>query len=238
VTDARPDGVSTGASGWAVVRRGRVSVFVRAGGLEHRPSHLDPLHLDVRYGAHEVVTDPGTFAYNAPPPWRNPLVSAFVHNGPIVNDREPGVRGPRFLWWAWPLAELGPVNEAAGIASLDARLLDPSSRRPIAERRVHVSGDGVRVEDRHCLAAPATVQVTWMLHPSAPSSVDISGLVIRDGRQGPLALQAIRGEEGELAGWFSPTYSVRQSTTALRFRVPEIDDATRLVTHISFGAGR
>jgi hypothetical protein len=196
---ARGDGVWTGRSGWAVVRAGGVVAFMRAGGYTARPAHLDPLHLDVRVDGREVVVDPGTFAYNGPPPWRNGLVSAAVHNGPLVDDAEPGVRGPRFLWYLWPSAALRHAAHEGGEWVLRAEV--PGRAR----REVRVGAAGVRVRDEALAPGACSLSVAWTLHPRTdPAWVRV---------RGESRVEAAR--EGAVAGWFSPLYGCRLASRRL-----------------------
>lgn len=196
---ARRDDVRCGASGWAAARIGSAAVFVRAGRYRSRPSHVDPLHLDVRLHGREVVVDPGTFAYNAPPPWRNALVTARVHNGPLLDGEEPGLRGPRFLWLVWPRAQLRTTELHDGAATLVAEI--PGRLR----RVVHVSIDAVDVHDEALAAGTHALRVIWLLHPDA-SAADITCSPV--GR-------TVGAAESDALGWFSPRYGERLPSLAV-----------------------
>ncbi|HEX8321738.1 heparinase II/III domain-containing protein [Longimicrobium sp.] len=201
---ARGNGVCSGSSGWAVARVGGACVFLRAGRYTSRPSHMDPLHLDVSFGGREVVVDAGTFAYNAPPPWKNGLTGARVHNGPVLDGREPGVRGPRFLWYIWPEAdmveaELGP-DGATLVAEVPGRI----------SRTVRVTAREVTVEDRIEPGAAREATVGWLLHPDAPA-----GAVRVDGPR-----EVVEAVEGDTAGWYSPAYGERIASRRVQVRRP------------------
>lgn len=189
------DGVAYGSSGWAAARMGggAVSVFLRAGKYTSRPAHMDALQLDVRCGSREVVVDPGTFSYNALPPWQNALASAAVHNGPMLDDEEPGTRGPRFLWYVWPSARIVTAavedDEAVIVAEIAGRV----------RRTVRVLARSVVVHDMVLAQDVRSVRIRWLLHPEASQSwVRAEGRSsVRDAR------------EGAAAGWFSPHYGER-----------------------------
>lgn len=186
------DGVRTGSSGWAAVRLAWTSVFFRAGSYDSRPGHLDPLHLDVRLGGREIVVDPGTFAYNAPPPWRNGLATAMVHNGPVVDGQEPGVRGPRFLWYLWPEARLLKAEANEDGYQLVGEI--PG----VVRRTVRVGQDEIRVEDTVLRPEAREAAVRWLLHPDAdPAHLSAPGAAV----EGAI-------EDG-VESWFSPGYGVR-----------------------------
>lgn len=192
----RLDGVRSGASGWAAARSGGTAVFIRAGEYSSRPGHIDPLHLDVRVGGREVVVDPGTFAYNAPPPWNNGLSGARAHNGPLLDDQEPGLRGPRFLWYVWPRAALVSAAWEDGVARLVAEV--PGRVR----RTVILDTAGVSVHDEVLAAGAALLRINWLLHPSAHTAGVEVGVGHRVGQ----------AEPGRTAGWFSPVYGERQAS--------------------------
>ncbi len=192
----RGDGVWSGPSGWAAVRAGETTVFLRAGRYTARPAHLDPLQLDVRFGGREAVVDAGSYAYNGPPPWRNGLTAAAVHNGPVVDGREPGVRGPRFLWYLWPAADLLRAAWKDGEAHLVAEV--PGQAR----REVRVRPGLVTVRDSALAPDAGELRVRWLLHPSAdPACVATTP-----------AGQVREPEPGGTAGWFSPAYGTRVRT--------------------------
>lgn len=186
------DGLWTGASGWAAARLGGTSVFLRAGSYTSRPGHIDPLHLDVRIAGREVVVDAGTYAYNAPAPWRNGLADAAVHNGPLIDGEEPGVRGPRFLWYLWPDARLLRTGLTEGGYELIAE--QPGTVR----RVVRVLEAEVVVEDTVLKPGAREGRVSWLLHPDS----NPAQLRVPYGR----TMEAV---EAEVQGWYSPGYGVR-----------------------------
>ena len=193
--EAFRDGVVQGSSGWAAARLGggNVKVFVRAGSYTSRPGQIDPLHIDVRFDSRELVVDAGTFSYNSPPPWRNALASGAVHNGPIVDDEEPGIRGPRFLWYVWPSARIIRAEMEGDEAVIVAEIPDR------VRRTVRVAADRVVVHDKILAPGARRVRVRWLLHPDAdPALVRVEG-----------GSRVVEAREGAPEGWFSPTYGVR-----------------------------
>lgn len=189
------DGVVRGTSGWAVARVADVFVFLRAGRYTSRPAHVDPLHIDVRVAGREIVVDAGTYAYHAPPPWRNGLVGADVHNGPVVDGQASGVRGPRFLWLLWPdalLESAEPVDRGVRLAaSIPGRV----------RRTVLVTPDRVSIDDQALGDRGGRIVVRWLLHPAVPASILESNT--------PARVRA--AAEGDVAGWFSPYYGCREA---------------------------
>jgi len=82
--------------------RGRSSwALLHASSLRSRLGHMDQLHLDLWWRGRNVAADAGTYRYNAPAPWDNPLVTSRVHNGVTVDGRESMTRRGRFLVLDW-----------------------------------------------------------------------------------------------------------------------------------------
>ncbi len=211
------DGVTSGRSGWAAARTGNgaASVFVRAGSYTSRPGQIDPLQIDVRFGSREVVTDAGTFSYNSPPPWRNALASGAVHNGPILDDEEPGIRGPRFLWYVWPSARIVSAKMEGDEAVIVAEIPDR------VRRTVRVMTERVVVRDEVLAPDARRVRIRWLLHPGAdPASVRVEG-----------GSQLVEAREGEPAGWFSPTYGERVASRYVEVE-REVGEGRVVVTEI------
>jgi hypothetical protein len=210
---ARLDGVYRGeSSGWVLVRHQGVVAFLRAGRLRHRPSHLDLLHLNLSIKGRELIVDPGTFAYNAPPPWQNGLAVARVHNAPMLDDREPVTKGPRFFWKEWPSARIIRVEtQTSGV-----RVVAEVAHR--VRREVEVRADEVLITDTVLDPQVRSVQITWLLHPD----VTAANVVRADGASDVLP----RADATD--AWFSPSYLQRVPTRAIRVRAERIAGAEPL----------
>jgi hypothetical protein len=78
-----------GKDSWAVLRTAQFS---------SRPSHADQLHLDLWWRGMNIARDPGTYLYNAAPPWDNGLTTALVHNTVTMDGRDQFTRAGRFLY--------------------------------------------------------------------------------------------------------------------------------------------
>lgn len=75
--------------------------FTHCGAYCHRPAHADMLHVDIWWRGQNIALDPGTYSYNAPPPWSNPFSNTSVHNVVTVDGRDQMERVGRFLWLPW-----------------------------------------------------------------------------------------------------------------------------------------
>jgi hypothetical protein len=89
------------SSGYYTMHDVESSIFVRCDAFAHRPSHADLLHVDLWHHGHNIAIDPGTYSYNAPPPWDDPLSCTTYHNTVTVDGLEQMERVSRFLWLPW-----------------------------------------------------------------------------------------------------------------------------------------
>lgn len=202
--EPRPNGVRVGRSGWSAMRVDGIIAFLRAGKYASRPAHLDLLHLDIRWDGTAVTVDPGTFSYNAPPPWNNGLVVARVHNGPTLDDEEPARRGPRFLWLNWPSARIVDARFSEEVGVVVAEIPGRVSRR------VEINSEGITVTDTTLAPDVRKVRVCWLLDPcSSPGLFRCSE---------PFRL--IHAAEGDVTAWYSPYYDYRLASQALIVESP------------------
>jgi hypothetical protein len=217
----RAGGLACGPSGWVAARLSGCSIFMHAGEYRHRPAHLDSLHVDIRIDGREVVTDPGTFAYNAPAPWNNGLASALVHNGPVFDGKEPAQRGPRFLWLSWPKARIVDTEQGSGFVRVVAE------RSGAVRREVYITGDTVCVTDRSLDRDARYMQVTWLMHPDAVDNVSVCA----EGSQ------LIPAREDDVTGWYSPTYGLRRESCAVRIVRQIVNNVAEIRTTITAASG-
>ncbi len=66
-----------------------------------RPAHGDLLHLDLWRRGENLTLDPGTYAYNAAPPWQNALTHAAFHNTLTLGGADHFTRAGKFLYLGW-----------------------------------------------------------------------------------------------------------------------------------------
>jgi len=145
--------------------RGRESwAYLRASTFPSRLGHMDQLHLDLWWRGLNVAQDAGTYLYNAPPPWDNPLVTARVHNTVTVDGRDPMTRGGRFMtldWFpAYAKSVIVPDENVLG----QVTAYHKGYRGVRHERTVTVYADERwQVEDRLLSKHPHTYRLHWLL---------------------------------------------------------------------------
>lgn len=86
--------------------RQRSWAYFRVAHYSSRPGHADQLHFDLWWRGLNLARDPGSFQYNAAPPWDNALTSTSVHNTITVENRDQMLRAGRFLYLDWAQAKV------------------------------------------------------------------------------------------------------------------------------------
>jgi hypothetical protein len=93
-----------------------------------------------------------------------------LHNGSILDDREPGIRGPRFLWYLRPSARV----VSTGMHSDDALAVAEIPDR--VRRAVRVMVGRLVVRDEMLASAARPVRICWLLRPDTdPALVRVEG---------------------------------------------------------------
>ncbi len=196
---------------------------LRAVRFTHRPGHADQLHVDLWWRGEPLALDPGTYLYNADPPWDNALQSAFHHNTLTADGRDQMTRAGRFLYVDRAQGRLVPASGEKAAAEHDGY-----RRLGITHHRTLAAGDaGWRITDRVEGSGRHELRVHWLL-PDWPWELDETTLVVH-GPAGTARLRFHHPEDGAAriqlarageslagdpvsptAGWVSPTYAVRK----------------------------
>ena len=98
-----------------------MAAAVRTIGYTNRPSHADHLHMDVWVNGFPLALDAGTYSYNSPPPWQNPLTAARFHNTITINGKDQMERVSKFLYSQWGKSSLvkSDPQTVTAIANID-----------------------------------------------------------------------------------------------------------------------
>jgi hypothetical protein len=157
--------------------------YLRAAHFRSRPGHADQLHLDLWWRGLNLARDPGTYLYNARPPWDNALTHAAVHNTLLLNGLDQMQRAGRFLYLEWAQARLveAQTSEDGAYVSVVAEHDGYRRRLGVIHRRSVVAccDGGWLVEDRLLSAgrppAGMVVRLHWLL-PDWPWEVQGSSI--------------------------------------------------------------
>ena len=248
-----PEQTQPQASDMLRIDNGPGRAFLRTARFTDRPSHADQLHADLWWRGVNVASDPGTFAYNAAPPWDNALATARVHNTLTVDGFDQMTRAGRFLWLDWAQAEVlaYEMNDQSQIVWLAAEH-DGYARQGVLHQRLLESHDnGWAITDNLLpyIIADDTVHkihLNWLLPDwkweqkneneirviGEPFSFSLSLTGIDD-------LSLFRAGEsltGTLPpeptwGWTSPTYGIKKPAL---FLVAQVSGTLPLEIHSKF----
>jgi len=95
------------AGGYYTLRSADSWCMIRCHTYRDRPSHVDPLHVDLWHKGVNLLSDSGTYKYYLPD---EPTMERYFKNIAAHNTIEIDGRGPlelvsRFLWLPWPKAK-------------------------------------------------------------------------------------------------------------------------------------
>lgn len=226
--------------------RGRASwASLRATQFRSRLSHMDQLHLDLWWKGLNLAQDAGTFLYDAPHPWENPLVVTRVHNTITIDGLEQMTRGGRFLTLDWfpAIGKLVIPTEGQALSAAFASHNGYGRLGVRHDRLVTVfRGDRWEIKDSLVFSHPGehVVRLHWLLPDWEYQVVDApvglrlvspyGPVILRietDPHPSTLGMQVALVRAGQLLhgtgsvlpidGWFSPTYGVKHP--ALSFAV-------------------
>ena len=108
-TDTNED-LNADAGGYYTIRSKDSWLMMRGAKYRDRPSQADQLHVDVWWKGINLLCDPGTYSYNAPPPFDESFAATRYHNTVMVDGCDQMTRLSRFLWGDWAKAEINRVN--------------------------------------------------------------------------------------------------------------------------------
>ena len=206
--------------------------FLHTANYNDRPSHADQLHADLWWQGVNIALDPGTFQYNAPPPWDNALASTAVHNTLVVDGKDQMQRAGRFLWLGWAQGEvIGHEMEEDG--SIKRVIAEHNGYRHLGvqhRRSLQSTRNGWVVIDslmpcRNARNKVHQFQLTWML-PDWKYQLKAENCLMLEGLdfkckliiEGTCEINLFRAGEcihGEMKahptwGWIAPSYGTRQ----------------------------
>jgi hypothetical protein len=148
--------------------------YLRVARFSSRPGHADQLHLDLWWRGLNIAIDPGTYLYNALPPWENALAKTTVHNTVSMDGMDQMCRAGRFLFLDWAQGQVVSQHQAEDGAWKGVTAQHNGYRRMgiTHQRAVTVTeGGDWTIEDRLLPAiatqstspVPQTLRLHWLL---------------------------------------------------------------------------
>jgi len=216
--------------GCYTLRSEETFAFARCGSFRHRPGQADQLHVDLWWRGQNIALDAGTFSYNAPAPWDDPLAHTAYHNAVTVDGCDQMERVGRFLWLPWTRGRVqshkrsrgGHLGYWEGEQDGYERLNAPALHR----RAIMRIGDHWLVLDRVTSAAEHEYRLHWLLM-DAPHQWDQSESRVKlTTPAGFYYVQAgssasasefsiVRADESSARGWRAPYYNYREPALSL-----------------------
>jgi hypothetical protein len=208
--------------------------------------HADALAFTLSAGGHELLIDPGTYAYHSHKAWRDYFRGTLAHNTVRIDGMDQSVAGGNFMWLRKARARLvAHVPQAApqrfvGEHDGYCRLADPVPHR--RELRYDTALRRLTVIDHLDAHAPHEVEIAWHWSELAQVSCEPGEPVLAT--HGPVSARLAcetpgftprlhRGEASpRILGWVSRRFDVREPTPSIVFR-GRIDRPTAVTTQIA-----
>ncbi|WP_158302977.1 heparinase II/III family protein [Syntrophus aciditrophicus] len=226
---AAPDG------GYYVLRADTGFAFTRCATFRDRPGQADILHCDLWWQGQNIALDAGTYSYNAPEPWNNPLAHTAYHNTVTVDDRDQMDRAGKFLWFPWLKGKVRCMkrSETGHLAywegTHDGYLRLPS---PVEHRRgiLQLGPESWLVIDRLSGSKAHRYRLRWLLPDFNHVWDESIGLLTLRTEAGDYHLQAgaeprngsytlVCADEDSPRGWRAPYYNYREPALSLDLTV-------------------
>ncbi len=191
-------------------------------------THADLLNVEISAFGQPLLVDPGTYTYNGPWAWRTYFRSARAHNGLMV-DGQGQTCAHRIFRWLFP--PTGTTLAWHSSRHVDYYEGEHDGYRRLPGRPVHrrivvaVRGqywmvlDGLLGQGSHDVELPLHAHPSMTLASQTPHLRLVGpndvGVVIATWSLTPLGVQAARGEEDPIDGWYSPGYGRRSPATTV-----------------------
>jgi asparagine synthase (glutamine-hydrolysing) len=224
--------------GYYTIRSGDGFAFTRCARFRHRPAQADLLHVDLWWRGQNIAMDAGTFSYNAPAPWNNPLARTAYHNTVTVDERDQMERVGKFLWLPWAQGRVLNYRRSQALAYCEGehdgyeRLNPPSHHR----RAIVRLGDQWLVLDDLTSEGEPLYRLHWLLLDAPYEWDERAGRLALETAEGSYYVQAAtldgkgaysiaRADESSPRGWRAPYYNYREP--ALSFELTARAHAVR-----------
>ena len=209
--------------------------FTRCVTFQDRPSQADMLHLDLWWRGQNIALDAGTFSYNGPEPWNNPLAGTAYHNTVMVDNRDQMERVGRFLWLPWLQSRVCVYGRGSeGLLAYWEGTHNGYQRLPAAVTLhrgiLRIGKECWLVLDRLFSHESHSYRLHWLLLDCPYEWRENTGSLALKTPAGPYGIQSaglehdgeyslVRADEESPRGWRAPYYGVRKPALSLALEV-------------------
>lgn len=227
--------LSASDGGYYTLRTQAGFAFIRCASFRDRPGQADMLHADLWWRGKNIACDAGTFSYNSPEPWNNPLAHTAYHNTVTVDDRDQMDRVGRFLWLPWLQGKVRCITRSsAGHLAYWEGSHDGYARltSPVDQRRgiLQLGDESWLVVDHLVSSSSHSYRLHWLLPDMEHTWLEAQGMLILKTEAGVYHVQAlaqprkgvsslIRGDEKSPRGWRAPYYFYKEPALSLDLTV-------------------
>lgn len=206
--------------------------------------HSDALSTTLSIGGHEILVDPGTYAYHAARKWRDYFKGTSAHNTVRIDRVDQSISEGKFLWVRHAQAhrehfETTQERDAwTGSHNGYLRLHDPVLHRRTVEldKRARL----IRVTDRLECNGSHWMEVFWHAHEGCQVVRDGSSVRLTHGSQAVTLCMpssnwtpmVVHGCDEPPLGWVSRRFDERVASNTIIW-AGEIDGTTEMVTVIA-----
>lgn len=220
--------------GYYTIRDPEGFAFIRCATFQDRPGQADMLHVDLWWRGQNIALDAGTYSYNAPAPWNNPLAHTAYHNTAGVAGYDQMNRAGKFLWLPWLHSRVRfHCTSGKGLTYWEGsqdgyeRLAAPVT----CERAIVHLGRGTWVViDRLMSQTPHPYRLHWLCpdvdhewvreQSSLRLKTDAGDYYLQTGSSGLGAEPSlVRADPESPRGWRAPYYHYREPALSLELKV-------------------
>ena len=201
--------------GYAVLRKGDASAFLRFPRFRFRPGQADALHVDLWLGGINILRDAGSFSYASAADVKY-FGGTESHNTIQFDGRDQMPRVGRFLFARWLTTEkIDPLREGEGFAEFGATYRDYLGARH--HRHLKLSDSALEVRDRIEGSFRKAV-LRWRL---APGDWELNGSTVFN-ESGKLSVKCSvpAVSVGLATGWESIYYGRKTVVPVLEVEIP------------------
>lgn len=227
--------LSAKEGGYYTLRTEKGFAFTRCATFRDRPGQSDMLHVDLWWRGQNVAMDAGTYSYNAPESWDNPLAKTAYHNTVTVDDQDQMERVNKFLWLPWLKGKVSCMKRSSHghlaywEGSHDGYRRLPS---PVDHRRgiLQLGEESWMILDQLIGTAPHRYRLHWLLPDLEHSWHKNENLLVMKTGAGSYHVQTraqsqkgicslVRCDEKSPRGWCAPYYFFKKPALSLDMSV-------------------